>query len=282
MIAANLEQDTIVFGKQLESVTPSSGQDNDGPVICTFADGTLSAHDLVVGADGIHSRVRASVFDAAPRQFTKYRIMTLLKEQALGSQSQRLQVEPADSLSVVLSPGASSYLVSTTMKGADGSLTDQAGVVFQTDEEATDAWDNVAAKEQMKEKLAPFVGETRHYLYDLLESADICWDWGIYQHTPMASWTALEGRVVLIGDACHATAPFLGQGANMAIQDAVCLGRFLAELPVQEATKAYEARRKVSCEAIVAGSTRQADMWINAANGPHHRSRSRVREEPLV
>jgi len=289
MIAANLEQDTIVFGKQLESVKPSISHDNDGPVICTFADGTVSVHDLVVGTDGIHSQVRACAFNAAPKQFTKYRIMTLLKQQPEGSLSQRS--EPTDALSTYLAPGTNSYLMSITSKGPDGSWTDNVGIIFQSDEEASDAWDNVAAKDQMKEKLAPFLCETNRYLDDLLESADVVWDWGVYQHTPMSSWTALEGRVVLLGDACHATAPFLGQGANMAIQDAVCLARFLSEVPPQEATKAYEARRKACCEAIVAGSTRQADMWISTANSsdPHARikeslthHRNRVPEEPLV
>lgn len=289
LMAASLEQDTVVFGKHLKSVSPSTSHDNDGPVICTFADGSVSTHDLVVGTDGIHSAVRACAFDAAPKQFTNYRIMMMLKEQAAGAPSQR--PEPSDTMSVIIAPGTAGYVMSMPVKGPDGRCTDNIGVIFQTDEEATDAWDNVAATEHMKEKLAPFIGETNHYLYDLLESADIVWDWGVYQHTPMSSWTALEGRVVLLGDACHATAPFMGQGANMAIQDAVCLARFLSELPPQKATVAYEARRKASCEAIVAGSTRQADMWIETANAPDRdvrvkatlaHQRNRVPGEPLV
>merc|ERR1712217_165841 len=82
------------------------------------------------------------------------------------------RLEPADTMSTVLAPGTASYLMSVTSKGPDGSWTDNVGVIFQSDEEATDAWDNVAAKEQMKEKLAPFVGETRQYrmLFALLAS----------------------------------------------------------------------------------------------------------------
>merc|ERR1711972_819925 len=74
------------------------------------------------------------------------------------------------------------------------------------------------------------------------------------QLPPLASWTALGGRVCLLGDACHATAPFLGQGGNMAIQDAVCLARCLSTSTssLAEATDAFEARRRQSCERIVA------------------------------
>merc|ERR1712039_525294 len=91
---------------------------------------------------------------------------------------------------------------------------------------------------------------------------------GVYQHAPLASWSALGGRVCLLGDACHATAPFLGQGANMAIQDAVCLARCLSvSTPTPSlagAVEAYEARRRPSCERIVASSKMMAEVNIAA------------------
>merc|ERR1712137_529291 len=130
-----------------------------------------------------------------------------------------------------------------------------------------DAWDNVAAREGFKKKVLAFAKED-DYLFDQVESADVAWDWGVYQHAPMASWTALGGRVCLLGDACHATAPFLGQGANMAIQDAVCLARCLSTsaptMSLAEAAKAYEARRRPSCEHIVASSKAMADTNLAA------------------
>ena len=51
---------------------------------------------------------------------------------------------------------------------------------------------------------------------------------GVYEHDATAPWVSRGGRAVLLGDAAHAMAPFLGQGANQAIQDGYCLADRLA------------------------------------------------------
>ena len=69
----------------------------------------------------------------------------------------------------------------------------------------------------------------------------VCFDWGIYHQPPRASWISPKSRVVLLGDAAHATAPFMGQGANMAMHDAFYLGQILLDekisLPEGRVTK---------------------------------------------
>ena len=50
----------------------------------------------------------------------------------------------------------------------------------------------------------------------------------MYEHDATAPWVSRGGRAVLLGDAAHAMAPFLGQGANQAIQDGYCLADRLA------------------------------------------------------
>lgn len=260
MLAASLEHGTICFGKELDSV---SAADETGPLSCTFKDGASSLFDLVVGADGINSVVRHKLFDSRPKEYTGYRMFVLLDTKG----HRQKKGLPPTTVTMRFAPSEEAWLLEISCIKADGSCCDTVALGFKSDEQVTDAWDNVAAREGFKKKVQAFAKEG-DYLFDEVESADVAWDWGVYEHAPLASWTALGGRVCLLGDACHATAPFLGQGANMAIQDAVCLAKCLSTstptLSLAEATKAYEARRRPSCEHIVASSKAMGEVSIAA------------------
>lgn len=65
---------------------------------------------------------------------------------------------------------------------------------------------------------------------------------GLYDRQPLESWTS--GRVAMLGDAAHPMTPFLGQGASMAIEDAVVLARSVAASDtVDESFARYRAAR---------------------------------------
>jgi FAD-dependent urate hydroxylase len=65
---------------------------------------------------------------------------------------------------------------------------------------------------------------------------------------------------VIIGDAAHATSPASGQGASMAIEDAVELARCLRDLPVDAALPAFEGMRRERVERVVAQGARTSDQ----------------------
>jgi salicylate hydroxylase len=66
--------------------------------------------------------------------------------------------------------------------------------------------------------------------------------WGLFVRDPLARWSV--GRVTLLGDACHSMVPYLGQGVNMAIEDAAILARCLCDGDEPEpALLRYEAAR---------------------------------------
>ena len=85
---------------------------------------------------------------------------------------------------------------------------------------------------------------------DLAESCDRCFELDAEYLNPLPAWRG-EGGCVLLGDAAHAMPPFLGQGANQAVQDAYALATALADLErgahedLDAALGAYEAGRKV-------------------------------------
>jgi FAD-dependent urate hydroxylase len=66
-----------------------------------------------------------------------------------------------------------------------------------------------------------------------------------------------RGRIVLIGDAAHATSPSSGQGASLAIESAVQLARCLRDLPHQQAFATYEELRRARVEKIIAMAARR-------------------------
>jgi 2-polyprenyl-6-methoxyphenol hydroxylase-like FAD-dependent oxidoreductase len=74
--------------------------------------------------------------------------------------------------------------------------------------------------------------------------------WTTHDLPTVARWHS--GRMVLIGDAAHATSPAAGQGSSLAMEDAVVLARCLRDLPVPEALALFERTRRARAERVVA------------------------------
>jgi FAD-dependent urate hydroxylase len=78
--------------------------------------------------------------------------------------------------------------------------------------------------------------------------------WPTYDLPTVRTWS--RDRMIVIGDAAHATSPSSGQGASMAIEDGVELARCLRDLPVDAAFRAFEGLRRERVEAVVAQGAR--------------------------
>jgi 2-polyprenyl-6-methoxyphenol hydroxylase-like FAD-dependent oxidoreductase len=96
--------------------------------------------------------------------------------------------------------------------------------------------------------------------------------WAIYDLPSLATWH--EGPVCLIGDAAHATSPHVGQGASLALEDAIVLTKCLRDVPnVEEAFATYERLRKDRVEALVKEARRTGDR-----KAPSNRVTRRIRD----
>jgi 2-polyprenyl-6-methoxyphenol hydroxylase-like FAD-dependent oxidoreductase len=113
--------------------------------------------------------------------------------------------------------------------------------------------DKLAQAPERIRTLAAGITEDAEVVYKPLECIFIEGDWH-------------RGRIVLLGDAVHATTPHLGQGAGMAIEDAIVLADELAQAETpQAAFPRYQARRVPRCRYIVEASRAIGDSQLGLA-----------------
>ncbi len=200
--------------------------------------------DLLVGADGIRSRVRAALGEAAPARFTgqvawRATVPGIGPEAAAGGDE-----GPA----IHLFPGR--HVVAYPLRG--GALVNLVAVA-ERDEWAEEGWFHADDPGRLR---AAF-GDASPGLAALLGRVGACALWGLFRHPPAARLGA--GGIALIGDAAHPTLPFLGQGANLAIEDAWTLAAETdAPVPLPAALERWDARRRPRIVRALAAADRNA------------------------
>jgi salicylate hydroxylase len=194
-----------------------------------FADGATIEADLVVGADGIRSVVRQSLFGRDAPRFT-------------GSVCWRGLV-PLDafppgliSTDLTLYMGPRSHVIHFMARR--GKLVNFVAHV-ETDAWTGESWTQECDRAEVMETFAGW----HEPLLRLLGSSDRYYKWALYDRDPLESWS--KGRVTLLGDAAHAMLPHIGQGACMAIEDGYALADLLSQHPdnLAEALRQYEQLR---------------------------------------
>jgi 2-polyprenyl-6-methoxyphenol hydroxylase-like FAD-dependent oxidoreductase len=219
---------------------------SNGGVDAAFADGTRAAGDVLVGADGIHSRVRDHLNGAMPARFT-------------GNVAWRLVV-PASSLAKGLVPPTACIWVgpgrhAVTYYLRRGELVNFVGVV-ERDGWQKESWTERGDKAELGDD---FAGWSKP-IAAIIEQAGECYRWALFDRDPLPRWR--DGRVTLLGDACHPMLPFVAQGAVMAIEDAWVLSRRLkTAIDIPSALAAYEAARKPRASRVQRAARKRAGLY---------------------
>jgi 2-polyprenyl-6-methoxyphenol hydroxylase-like FAD-dependent oxidoreductase len=238
----------IEHGRRLVAARPVAGG-----VRAEFADGTSATGDLLVGADGIRSRVRQIIDPGA----VPARYVPVLNIGAY-----------APPMALDASPGE--YEMVFGKRAFFGYAVAPDGHVwwFANPPQRTEPAPGELAElptEHWRARLHDLFAGDRTPACAIIDSTPgELVGWATYDIPSVRRWH--DDRMIVIGDAAHATSPASGQGASMAIEDAVELGRCLRDLPEPAAAfAAYERRRRARVERVVASGARSSN---SKAAGP--------------
>lgn len=214
---------TIAFDHRLVGLDETG----DG-VRLSFENGVKVDADIVIGADGIRSKVRESLLGTEPPRFA-------------GAVAQRA-IFPTERLNGFKIPDCTKWW------GSDRHIlpyfmTSRRDEIYVIGVVPAAQWESDAAslpssREEMLESFADFHVDLRR----VIEASDDVSVWPIFDRERDDRWSG--GRIVLLGDACHPMRPYMAGGGAMAIEDGAILARCLETFDnLAEACRVYEATR---------------------------------------
>lgn len=251
----------VVHGKRLTDVHVS-----DAAVTATFADGSSATGELLIGADGLHSSVRPIMHPTAAGP--------AYAGQQVCYGYTRTASPPADPATFHMIRGRNgSFGYTVSPEGETWWFARTPGQELHPDQ-------LTASPERWRDRLIEEFRQDRTPAADIVghTTAELFVD-NIY-HLPDAPW--LAGPMVLIGDAAHAASPASGQGASMALEDAVMLGKALRDLPTHdEAVACYELLRRARVNRVISSGARLTPAKMpNALQRTVRNARSRRQWKP--
>ncbi|UPG73370.1 FAD-dependent monooxygenase [Roseomonas gilardii subsp. gilardii] len=224
-------------------------REDEAGVHLAFADGTQACVSALIGADGIHSVVRAALFGEEQPRFTgvvAYRAVI---------PRDRLDLPGLDRFTKWWGPNAASQIVTFPISAGRETF------IFATTPQESwreESWTTPGSVEELRAEYAGYHPEARA----LLAACDSVLKTALYERDPLPAWS--RGRITLLGDACHPMMPFMAQGAGMAVEDAVVLARCLdagaGDIPA--ALRRYEQARMARTAEIQVAS--RGNAWLRA------------------
>lgn len=242
VLGADLPKERIMLGARCTGV-----ETNNGVARALFNDGSSVEADVIIGADGIHSVVRNSLFGPDAPRFT-------------GKICWRCLV-PVDAVPEFRNGGS-------TWLGPHGAVVvylvrrgELINVVahYDNDTWTEESWIRECDRQEVIDNYAGW----DPLLLRLFASSEKHYKWALYDRDPLPRWT--KGRVTILGDAAHPMLPYLGQGACQAMEDGCVLAAALAATPhdLPGALQVYErARRPRASRVVLASRERGVDNHL--------------------
>jgi salicylate hydroxylase len=245
VMANAVPAECVVFSKRLSSLSQS-----DAGVQLVFEDGQQALHDVVLGADGIHSKVRTALFGEEQPRFTG-----VVSFRAVVPTDKVRQVPEIEAFTKWWGPNPQSQIVTFPLnQGRDTFIFATTG----QDSWHEESWTSPGDVNELRSFYRDYHPDARA----LLDACDSVLKSALYEREPLPQWSV--GRVSLLGDACHPMLPFMAQGAGMSIEDGVVVARCLAQAQqlndVAPALQRYAAARQARTAEIQIGS--RGNQWM--------------------
>lgn len=232
-----LYSEAVKLGVIFQMGTTVVGIDNKADKVeVQFTDATRRTYELVVAADGIYSKVRDLVFGKFEPEYVKASVWRYTFPRPKGLETGYMYMGKRAKVGLIPTTEDTIYMFVVTMEGADNPMIPKEELVPRL-------------RAYLDEFEVDFVKEVQGHINEPEE----------VNYRPLEIMTVpapwFKDRVIMIGDAAHATVPQLGSGAALAIEDAVVLAEELGkDQTVQQALENHMTRRYGRCKAIVDAS----------------------------
>jgi 2-polyprenyl-6-methoxyphenol hydroxylase-like FAD-dependent oxidoreductase len=237
----------VIYGKKYSHVI----EERDDEVKFQFSDGTISTTSLLIGADGIHSKVRQHI---APEIEKKY-------SGAIGITSDieksKIRFPQNDSFPLPTSISAKAGAFVLAPQDVDGQEI-LIGTQRRYPEQDRKGWERLTAD---KAELGRLLRMNQTEWPDIVQSAmeNVSEErinvWPFYVIPRLSTWSSPSKRIVILGDAAHAIPPTAGQGVNQAFEDvytlALLLSKLSSKISIENALEFWQSFRQARVDKIL-------------------------------
>jgi len=227
-------------------------EQTEDAITVKFSDKPSVTADVLIGADGVHSRVRRQMYGEMPPRFTD----------AIAWRG----LVPIERISPQYRQP-----IATTWVGPTAHITcypvHHKGRQYFSFSAQVDSkqWELESWSEpgRLEDCLHDFEG-WHEQVIEMISGADVLYKWGLFVRDELPTWT--QGRATLLGDAAHSMVPYLGQGVNMAFEDSCVLVNVLSKFDdPRQALVEYDSLRRERCYKVARAAMDMFRVFHNQA-----------------
>lgn len=224
LMVGALDPSQLHFDKRLTRV-----DDTRSEVIMHFSDGSTETADLVIGADGVNSRIRETLLGEEDPTYSGW-----IAHRAIVD-ADKLEAYDLDFEQCVKWWSSDKHMMVYYVTG------DQREYYYVTGVKTPEWNHGTSFVDSSKEEMREIFHDYHPVVQALIDCTESVTKWPLLERNPLPLWH--KGRLVLLGDACHPMKPHMAQGAAMAIEDAAVLVRSLEAVGAEHYADAFELYR---------------------------------------